>query len=103
MKAIVFYASLFPAFADISALTLPDIALILLATVVTVEGIKLAYAFAATKVMTMSKKQGLGNKIWLASGVPGHLPDRQSLIVASLRLFPVQISASGIRIKSVTP
>jgi len=68
VKAIIFYASLFPAFVDISALMLPDIAVILFVTVATVGGVKLAYAFAATKVMAMSKKLGAGNKIRLASG-----------------------------------
>ncbi|CAE6507397.1 Threonine efflux protein (fragment) [Nitrosomonas nitrosa] len=69
VKAIVFYASLFPAFVDVSALTLPDIALILFVTVATIGGVKLAYAFSATKVMTMSKELGAGNKTRLASGV----------------------------------
>ncbi|PTN12294.1 LysE family transporter [Nitrosomonas aestuarii] len=71
MKAIVFYASLFPAFIAISALTLPDIAVILFVTVVTVGGVKLAYAFAATKVVTISKiSKGLAvrNQARLASG-----------------------------------
>lgn len=68
VKAIVFYASLFPAFIDISALTLLDIAIILFVTVATVGGVKLAYASAATKVMTMGKELGVENKTRLASG-----------------------------------
>ena len=68
VKAIVFYASLFPVFIDIAALTLPDIALILFITAATVGGVKLAYAFAATKVMAVSKKLGAGNKVRRASG-----------------------------------
>ena len=68
IKAIIFYASLFPAFVDISALTLPDIAIILLITVATVGGVKLAYAFAATKVMAIGREFGAGNKVRLASG-----------------------------------
>ena len=68
IKAIIFYASLFPAFVDISALTLLDIAIILFITVATVGGVKLAYAFAATKVMTMGKKLGAENKTRLTSG-----------------------------------
>lgn len=67
IKAIVFYASLFPAFIDISALTLPDTALILFVTAMTVGGVKLAYAFAATKVMAISQMLGSGNKARLAS------------------------------------
>lgn len=68
IKAIAFYASLLPAFVDISALTLPDMAIILFVTVVTVGGVKLTYAFAATKVMAMSRALGAGNKARLASG-----------------------------------
>lgn len=68
VKAIVFYASLFPVFIDISALTLPDIALILFITAATVGGVKLAYAFAATKVMTVSRELGVGNKVRQVSG-----------------------------------
>ncbi|PTN12500.1 LysE family translocator [Nitrosomonas aestuarii] len=68
VKAIFFYASLFPAFVDVSALTLPDISVILLVTVVTVGGVKLTYAFTATKVMLMSKGLAIENKARLASG-----------------------------------
>lgn len=68
VKAIVFYASLFPAFVDISTLMLPDIAVILFITVAAVGSVKLAYAFAGAKVMTMSRKLRAGNKARLASG-----------------------------------
>ncbi|SFK99590.1 hypothetical protein SAMN05216302_102516 [Nitrosomonas aestuarii] len=68
MKAIVFYASLFPVFIAISALTLPDIAIILFVIVATVGGVKLAYAFTATKVVAISKGLGGGNQSRLASG-----------------------------------
>lgn len=68
VKAIFFYASLFPAFVDVFALTLPDISVILLVTVVTVGGVKLSYAFTATKVMLMSKGLAIENKARLASG-----------------------------------
>lgn len=68
VKAIFFYASLFPAFIDISALTLPDIVIILFVTVVTVGGVKLAYAFAATKVMARYEESSTGNKFRLVSG-----------------------------------
>lgn len=67
VKAIVFYASLFPAFIDISTLTLSDIVIILFVTVVTVGGVKLAYAFAATKAMAIGKELGAGNKVQLIS------------------------------------
>ena len=68
VKAIVFYASLFPAFIDISTLTLSDIVIILFVTVVTVGGVKLAYAFTATKVMASGKVPSAGNKFRLVSG-----------------------------------
>ncbi len=68
VKAIVFYATLFPAFIDISTLTLPDIVIILFVTVVTVGSVKLAYAFAATKAMAIGKELGAGNKVQLISG-----------------------------------
>jgi threonine/homoserine/homoserine lactone efflux protein len=68
IKAIIFYASLFPAFVDISALTLLDIAIILFITVATVGGVKLTYAFTATKVMTIGREFGAENKVRLASG-----------------------------------
>lgn len=68
VKAIFFYASLFPAFIDISALTLPDISTILLITAVTVGGIKLVYAYTATKIMLMGKELAIENKARLVSG-----------------------------------
>ncbi len=68
MKAVVFYASSFPIFIDVSALTLPDIAIILFITVMTVGSVKLAYALAATKIMTMSEKLGAEEKVRLVSG-----------------------------------
>ena len=47
IKAILFYASLFPAFVDVPALTGADMAVIALLTVVTVGGVKLGYAWLA--------------------------------------------------------
>lgn len=68
VKAIFFYASLFPAFVDVSALTLPDISIILLITAVTVGGIKLVYAYTATKIMLIGKGLAIENKARLVSG-----------------------------------
>lgn len=68
VKAIIFYASLFPAFIDVSALTLPDTAIILFVTIVTVGGVKMAYALAATRMVATGKKMGTGNKVRLVSG-----------------------------------
>lgn len=47
MKAIFFYASLFPVFVDLTAIGTSDIAIIIALTVVAVGGVKLAYAFLA--------------------------------------------------------
>jgi threonine/homoserine/homoserine lactone efflux protein len=51
IKAILFYASLFPAFVDLTRLRPSGIALILLITVLTVGGVKLGYAFVARFLM----------------------------------------------------
>ncbi|WP_197675090.1 LysE family translocator [Halopseudomonas salegens] len=53
VKAIFFYASLFPAFVDLGAVTLADIALIVIITVVAVGGAKLAYAGVAGRVLSL--------------------------------------------------
>lgn len=50
VKAIFFYASLFPAFVDLATITASDIALIIALTVVAVGGVKLGYAYSAQKV-----------------------------------------------------
>ena len=51
-KAILFYASLFPAFIDFAALGGADIALVLIVTIIAVGGVKAAYAYAARHVST---------------------------------------------------
>lgn len=50
LKAILFYASLFPLFVDIHRLDLGDLILIILITVLSVGGVKLLYALAAHRV-----------------------------------------------------
>ncbi len=52
VKAIFFYASLFPAFVDLGTLTGPQLRLILLLTVLTVGGVKMAYALAAPAIVS---------------------------------------------------
>ena len=52
VKAIFFYASLFPAFIDLSAITPMDVAVIAAVTVVSVGGVKLGYAFAARSIVS---------------------------------------------------
>jgi threonine/homoserine/homoserine lactone efflux protein len=56
VKAIFFYASLFPNLFDLARLALSDVLIIAAVTVVTVGGVKVAYAFAARQVM--SRLQG---------------------------------------------
>lgn len=52
IKAILFYASLFPTLVDMTQLTMLDIAVIFAVTVVTVGGVKLIYAFAARSIIS---------------------------------------------------
>jgi len=54
IKAILFYASLFPAFVDIPSLSGSDIAVIMGITILTVGGVKIGYAFAAKSVASLA-------------------------------------------------
>src|SRR5690606_470721 len=68
MKAIFFYASLFPVFVDLSRISASDIALIFILTLVAVGGVKLGYAYGARKVVTRAKGLGSIRKIKIAGG-----------------------------------
>lgn len=68
LKAIFFYASLFPTLADMSALTATDVALIFGVTVVTVGGIKLAYATAARRLAQLTTRPAVERGLTLATG-----------------------------------
>jgi threonine/homoserine/homoserine lactone efflux protein len=48
-KAILFYLGFFPAFLDLSAISLIDTCIIITITIVAVGGVKLAYAFTASR------------------------------------------------------
>jgi threonine/homoserine/homoserine lactone efflux protein len=50
VKAILFYASLFPAFVDMDSLSAPDMAGIAVVTILAVGGVKIFYAFAARTI-----------------------------------------------------
>jgi len=52
IKAILFYASLFPAFVDMSSLRASDITGIVVVTILAVGGVKIFYAFAAQRLVT---------------------------------------------------
>lgn len=51
LKAILFYASLFPNLFDMTALGATDVGLIVAVTIVTVGGVKVVYALAARRVV----------------------------------------------------
>jgi threonine/homoserine/homoserine lactone efflux protein len=61
IKAILFYASLLPAFIDLSVLALPDIVIVILVTIFTVGGVKIAYAFSARKIVQITQGLKLEN------------------------------------------
>ncbi|SFM76160.1 LysE family translocator [Marinobacter zhejiangensis] len=54
VKAVMFYASFFPAFIDLHTVTATDIAVIVALTLVAVGGVKLGYVFAAKKVAALT-------------------------------------------------
>ncbi|RAU19509.1 LysE family translocator [Nitrincola tibetensis] len=53
VKAILFYASLFPAFVDLATLKTSDVIVISLLTVMAVGGVKLFYAYSASKIVSL--------------------------------------------------
>lgn len=55
VKAIFFYAALFPVFVDLAAVTTTDIAVIAAITVIAVAGVKIAYAIAARTITAASQ------------------------------------------------
>lgn len=58
VKAIVFYGSLFPVFLDVTAVKLSDFLIIILITVATVGGVKIAYAILANRVVNITQDLG---------------------------------------------
>lgn len=59
IKALFFYVSLFPTFVNLSTLTIADIVIIVLLTIVTVGGVKVFYAYSAHKVVALSQNSKL--------------------------------------------
>ncbi|MFD1218445.1 LysE family translocator [Microbulbifer celer] len=55
VKAILFYASLFPAFVDLATIKTSDVATIMLLTVVSVGGVKLGYAYSASRIISLAR------------------------------------------------
>lgn len=68
IKAILFYASLFPAFVDIPSLGAADTALIMGITILAVGGVKIAYAYAATAIAAAAKGFALERPVKLTAG-----------------------------------
>jgi len=62
VKAIFFYASLFPALVDVAALQVSDITVLLLITLITVGGVKMGYALAARRVVALTRNLPLARK-----------------------------------------
>lgn len=55
VKAIFFYASLFPVFVDLTTVKVLDIAIIAIVTIVAVGGVKLGYAYSAMRVVSLAQ------------------------------------------------
>lgn len=55
VKAILFYASLFPIFINLESIDIFDLTIIVLVTIVSVGGVKIAYAVSAKKVVDMAQ------------------------------------------------
>lgn len=69
LKAILFYASLFPTLIDVQRLSPADIAAIVLVTIVAVGGVKLAYAVAARSIVARLRTQKASRKTQKVAGV----------------------------------
>lgn len=68
VKAIFFYASLFPAFVDLATINLSDMAIIVVVTVAAVGGVKLGYAYSARRVASWAKGFKAERAVKVAAG-----------------------------------
>lgn len=68
VKAIFFYASLFPAFVDLATIKPSDIAVICVVTVIAVGGTKLGYAYFARKLLSFAKGRRAGKAVKVTAG-----------------------------------
>lgn len=68
VKAIFFYASLFPSLLEVSTLGYAEIAWVLGVIIVTVGGVKLTYAVLAKKVATIAQRFSIAKQTKVASG-----------------------------------
>ncbi|MDP2226806.1 MAG: LysE family translocator [Moraxellaceae bacterium] len=67
-KAILFYLGFFPGFLDLAALTVLDVLIVMLLTVLAVGGVKLAYAALASRTVTFLSGSGQ-RRVSVAAGV----------------------------------
>jgi threonine/homoserine/homoserine lactone efflux protein len=56
IKAILFYASLFPLFVDLAAIGPRDISVIVVITIISVGGVKVAYALLGAKIASIASR-----------------------------------------------
>lgn len=68
LKAVAFYASLFPLFVDLSELRMSDALVIVMITIASVGGVKFAYALSARKLATWLTALELENFARKAAG-----------------------------------
>lgn len=68
VKAIIFYASLFPAFVDITAVNTTQVATIVAITILSVGGVKAAYAICGARVANFAHSQKLSGMVQKATG-----------------------------------
>lgn len=69
IKAILFYASLFPTFIDMSRLAASDVAVIIIVTIAAVGGVKLFYVFAAERIAARFQHRRARRLVRSAAGV----------------------------------
>ncbi len=69
VKAILFYASLFPAFVDVGGLAAADVLLVLLTTTLAVGGTKVLYVLSAGRIAQATSRSTLRRPLQTASGV----------------------------------
>ena len=68
VKAIFFYASLFPAFVDLTTVSLSEILILIALTIVAVGGVKLGYAYSANKLASLFTNTKTQRTFKLAAG-----------------------------------
>lgn len=80
VKAIFFYASLFPVFVDLTTIAAIDVAIIATVTVVAVGSVKLGYAYSAVAVASFATSLRAARAVKVAAG--GFLVGAGSYLIA---------------------